>query len=161
MIHPPQAKPTALRTMANPKTLSGARLDSQKGRETTRNAASVRWIRRVLTGKENRPVRAIALGFSERSICLQEAMFSKTQLRKYATEWIERQPKGTVFHLYDLYKYLETTFPEECESAGVTVSDGKPHYESDARYGIRDCKDRGIIKHTRKGRWKEGFWQRT
>lgn len=87
-------------------------------------------------------------------------MFIKTQLRKYATEWIEGQPKATVFHLYDLYKYLEAKFPDECGSAGVTVSDGKPHYESDARYAIRDCKDRGIIKHGRAGRWKRGVWQR-
>jgi hypothetical protein len=61
----------------------------------------------------------------------------------------------------DLYKYLEATFPAECDSAGVTVSDGKPHHESDARYAIRDSKDRGIIKHARKGRWKKGYWQRT
>jgi len=84
----------------------------------------------------------------------------KTQLRKYATEWIENRPEGTVFHLYDLYRYLEESFQQECDSAGITVSDQRPHYEKDARQAIRDCKDNGIIKHGRKGRWKRGWWQR-
>jgi len=95
-----------------------------------------------------------------RDVSKESRCFLKTQLRNYAAEWIESQSKGTIFHLYDLYKYLEANFRDECESLGTTSSDGKPHYESDARYAIRDCKDRGIIKHARKGARKQGYWQR-
>jgi len=86
-------------------------------------------------------------------------MHLKTQIRKYATEWIENQSKGTVFHVYKLYDYLADTFPLECLEAG-TVPTGETHYENDARQAIRDCKDRGLLKKSRKGQWKRGYWQR-
>jgi len=86
-------------------------------------------------------------------------MFLKTQIRKYATEWIEKVPKGTVFHVYKLYDYLADTFPVECLEAGA-VSTGEAHYENDARQAIRDCKDRGLLEKSRKGRWKKGYWKR-
>jgi hypothetical protein len=87
-------------------------------------------------------------------------MSAKTQLRKYAVEWIENQATGKVFHLFDIYKYLETDFPEECRTAGITVSDGRPYHEFAARDAIRHCKIQKVIAHTRKGRWKEGYWKR-
>jgi len=87
-------------------------------------------------------------------------MSAKTQLRKYAVEWIENQATGKVFHLFDIYKYLETDFPEECRTAGITVSDGRPYHEFASRDAIRHCKIQKVIAHTRKGRWKEGYWKR-
>jgi len=83
-------------------------------------------------------------------------MFLKAQICKYATEWIEKLPKSTVFHVYKLYDYLAETFPLECLEAG-SVSTGEAHYENDARQAIRDCKNRGLLEKSRKGRWKKGY----
>jgi hypothetical protein len=85
-------------------------------------------------------------------------MSAKNELRKYAVEWIESRAKCSVFHLYDLYKYLETEFPEECEDAGITVSDGKPYYEFAARDAIRRIRE--TIGHARRGRYRRGHWRR-
>jgi len=38
-------------------------------------------------------------------------MFLRTQIRKYATEWIEKLPKGTVLRVYKLYDFLAETLP--------------------------------------------------
>lgn len=84
-------------------------------------------------------------------------MLDRTEVRRYAVEWIEQRPKGQVFHLSDLYKYLQATFPSECDEQGFTP-DGEPKWQKDARWAVQDCKHRKLIRHTgiseKSGRWE-------
>ena len=62
----------------------------------------------------------------------------KTQLRKYAVEWIENHPKGK-FHLFRLYDYLADHFQLECVIGG-NVSTGEPRYQiAVALHSLVDC----------------------
>ena len=57
----------------------------------------------------------------------------KTQVRRYAVEWIEKVPKGKIFHISDLKKYLYARFPDECDEKGTTPDGKEPKWEKDAR----------------------------
>ena len=82
-------------------------------------------------------------------------MFLKTQVRRYAVEWIEKLAKGSVFHLSQLYQYLKADFAEECDQRGFT-SWGEPRYQHDARWAVQDCKFRRMVRLT----GKRGTWER-
>jgi len=85
-------------------------------------------------------------------------MFLRTQLRRYANEWISSRPADAVFHVHEIYKYLEANFADECKAAG-SVPSGEAHYTNDARQAIRDCRGSGLIKKV--GCSRDGCWQRT
>jgi len=84
-------------------------------------------------------------------------MYYKTQLQKYAIEWIENEPSGSKFHVSHVQDYLATNFPLECIAAG-RVPSGETHYLNDARQAVRKC--RSTLNKCRKGRWKRGWWQK-
>jgi hypothetical protein len=75
-------------------------------------------------------------------------MFLKSQLRKYAVEWIELLPSGKSFAVSELYSYLRSSFPDECDAAGFVPS-GEPRETNCARFAIRDCSSHKVIKHIR------------
>jgi hypothetical protein len=85
-------------------------------------------------------------------------MLDRTEVRRYAVEWVEQRPKGFVFHLSDLYRYLQAKFPTECDEQGFTP-DGEPKWQKDARWAIQDCKHRKLIRHTGYSE-KSGKWER-
>ena len=85
-------------------------------------------------------------------------MPDRTEVRRYANEWIEGLSRGHVFHLSDLYKYLQAKFPSECEKQGFTI-DGEPKWQKDARWAVQDCKHRRLIRHTGNSE-KSGKWER-
>jgi hypothetical protein len=76
-------------------------------------------------------------------------------IRQYAIEWIERLPRGEVFQVSDLYKYLDANFATECEELGLTT-DGEPKWQKDARWAVQDCKHLKEIRHA----GTSGHWQR-
>ncbi len=84
-------------------------------------------------------------------------MVSKTQLRKYASEWISKQVADSIFHVREIYN-LTDNFPDECDAAG-RVPSGEAHYTNDARQAIRDCRPAGLISKVSQRR--DGYWQRT
>ena len=75
-------------------------------------------------------------------------------LRKHALNWITALPTGKVFHVSELYRYLRVSFPRECKRAGEAL--GEPNDTYSAQFTIRDARDRGLLKHV-----KRGFWERT
>lgn len=85
-------------------------------------------------------------------------MFLKTQLRKYAVEWISNRPPDSKSNIHEIYEYLRIDFSNECEAAG-SVPSGEPHYTNDVRQAIRDCRLSGIIRKV--GQRRDGNWQRT
>jgi len=82
------------------------------------------------------------------------AMFLKTQIRRYAVEWIQKLAKGKQFTPSDIYNYIKNRFPEECEEAGYTADGAEPKYQKDSRWAIQDCKNRREIRQTSYGYWE-------
>jgi hypothetical protein len=81
-------------------------------------------------------------------------MLKETELREATYQWIEALPKGTLFYSEQLYRFLEENFPNECNKRGDTSNE--PRYRNDARWAVRDAKDRKIAKSTN----KRGKYQR-
>ena len=75
-------------------------------------------------------------------------MLKNTELRAAAFSWIEQLPKGKIFTSDDLYRFLERNFPDECKLRGDTSNE--PRYRNDARWAVRDAKDRKIVRSTSK-----------
>jgi hypothetical protein len=71
----------------------------------------------------------------------------------------EHIPKGTVIRTDQLYTAVYNQFPKECQVMGLTNSwPIEPKWKNDIRYGLRDAKDQGLIKHI--GTPKSREWQR-
>lgn len=81
-------------------------------------------------------------------------MFLKTQIRRYAVEWIEKLSKGKQFSPSDIYSYVKNNFPDECEEAGFTPDGLEPKYQKDSRWAIQDCKHRRLIRWSRHASWE-------
>lgn len=81
-------------------------------------------------------------------------MFLKTQLRRYAVEWIEKLSRGKLFTPSDVYAYLKTNFGKECDEAGYTPDGLEPKYQKDARWAIQDCKFRHLIRWSHHAHWQ-------
>jgi hypothetical protein len=75
-------------------------------------------------------------------------------LRRHAFTWITALPKGKVFHVSELYRYLRVSFPSECKRTGEVM--GEPNDTYSAQFTIRDARNRGPLKHV-----KRGYWERT
>ena len=72
---------------------------------------------------------------------------------------IIKMPKGQKIETRKLYSVIFATFPVECRSLGFT--DSKPveqKWKNQIRFGLRDARDRGLIKHV--GTLKSGQWER-
>jgi hypothetical protein len=68
-------------------------------------------------------------------------------------------PKGTVIKTQGLYAGIYTQFPKECQNLGFTnTAPIEPKWKNGIRWGLRDAKDQGLIKHV--GLPKSGQWQR-
>jgi hypothetical protein len=70
----------------------------------------------------------------------------ETRPRVFAREWIERLPNGTTFSNTQLYRYLETHFPQECSERGDAAHE--PRYRNDARWAIQQLKAEGAVVDT-------------
>jgi len=67
--------------------------------------------------------------------------------------------KGTVIKTQGLYTGIYTQLPTECQGLGFTNSAPiEPKWKNGIRWGLRDAKDQGLIKHV--GLPKSGEWQR-
>jgi len=67
--------------------------------------------------------------------------------------------KGTVIKTHGLYKSIYDALPAECEKLGLTDSGPiEPKWKNQIRWGLRDAKTQGLIKHI--GLPKSGEWQR-
>lgn len=73
-------------------------------------------------------------------------MVSKTGIRGAIVLAIQEKGKGERIFLRDLYKWVKDNFPDYCALRGKLASE--PTYKNDVRWGIRDAKDRGLIKST-------------
>jgi hypothetical protein len=75
-------------------------------------------------------------------------MINKTALREAALCWIRQRPKGEKFTYSDVYKFLETTFPDACSQRGDALNE--PRYKHDARAAVWDAMPQkyGLIRHT-------------
>jgi hypothetical protein len=72
---------------------------------------------------------------------------------------ITRMTKGQKIETGRLYSVIFATFPAECRSLGFT--DSKPveeKWKNQIRFGLRDARDRGLIKHV--GTSRSGQWER-
>jgi len=68
-------------------------------------------------------------------------------------------PKGAVIKTQGLYAGIYARFPKECQDLGFTNSAPiEPKWKNGIRWGLRDAKDQGLIKHI--GLPKSGEWQR-
>jgi hypothetical protein len=74
------------------------------------------------------------------------AMLKETELREATYQWIEALPKGTIFSSEQMYRFPEENFPIECGKRGDTSNE--PRYRNDARWAVRDAKDRRIAEST-------------
>jgi hypothetical protein len=81
-------------------------------------------------------------------------MFLKTQIRRYAVEWIETLSRGKQFSPSDIYNYIKNRFLDECDEAGYTADGLEPKYQKDSRWAIQDCKHRGEIRQSYHGYWE-------
>jgi hypothetical protein len=68
-------------------------------------------------------------------------------------------PKGQKIETGKLYSVIYANFPAECRSLGFTDSKPvEPKWKNQIRFGLRDARDRGLIKHI--GTPKSGEWER-
>jgi len=79
-------------------------------------------------------------------------MAGKSGLRYFALLAIEQMPSGAKIVVSKLYKDVGRIFPEQCSSRGDLPSE--PKFENDIRWAIRDAKDRGLVKHVKRGEWQ-------
>ena len=75
-------------------------------------------------------------------------MLKKAELREAALSWIKNLSSGTKFTYDDVYKFLETSFPDECTQRGDAKNE--PRYKHDARAAVWDAmpQKHGYIRHT-------------
>jgi hypothetical protein len=70
----------------------------------------------------------------------------------------EHVPNGTVIKTQGLYAGIYSQFPKECQDLGFTDSAPiEPKWKNGIRWGLRDAKAQGLIKHVglpRSGEWK-------
>jgi len=80
-------------------------------------------------------------------------MIKETELREVAYGWIVGLPQGTIFYSEEVYRFLEQNFPVECKQRGSTGNELRFH--NDARWVVRDAKDRNIVRSTdRRAKYK-------
>lgn len=58
-------------------------------------------------------------------------MVRQENLQKAAFDWISELPAGTEFGLDQLYRYLETSYPDETSLRGDAKTE--PRFKNDAR----------------------------
>ncbi len=73
-------------------------------------------------------------------------MLQETELRAAVYGWIEALAPGTIFFTNDMYRFLEEHFPHECQKRGDLPTE--PRYKNDARWVVRDAKDKRIVERT-------------
>lgn len=64
-------------------------------------------------------------------------MLKKTELREAAYGWINNLAHGAHFEHEDIYRFLETDFPDECSQRGDAKME--PRYKNDARWAVQDA----------------------
>ena len=69
-------------------------------------------------------------------------MLKKTELQDAVLGWITALSPGTIFYSQDLYRFLETKFPEECKRRGDTSNERR--YKNDARWAVMTAKDKRL-----------------
>jgi len=68
-------------------------------------------------------------------------------------------PKGAVIKTRGLYAGIYGQFPIQCQDLGFTNSvPMEPKWKNGIRWGLRDAKDQGLIKHV--GLPRSGEWER-
>ena len=69
----------------------------------------------------------------------------------YTEQWVEKLSPGTVFHVQEVYKYLESSFPDECAQSGFTPeyagAPAEPTWKHNARQALDHCARQGLLKH--------------
>jgi hypothetical protein len=73
-------------------------------------------------------------------------MLKETDLREAAFGWIVELRPGTIFYSDEIYHFLEENFPTECKKRGDTSNE--PRCRNDARWAVRDAKDKKIVEST-------------
>jgi hypothetical protein len=61
-----------------------------------------------------------------------------------AYRWIAALPDGKIFYSQDVYRFLEENFLAEYRKRGDTSNE--PRYRNDARWAVRDAKDKKIVE---------------
>ncbi len=69
---------------------------------------------------------------------------SQMPIREAARGWIYALPPGKVFHISELYQFLERTMPALCEARGDAALG--PQYKNDARWAVKDVATEGGIE---------------
>ena len=81
-------------------------------------------------------------------------MIKRSELQDAALTMIQGLRKGQVFHVGELYRFLEKEFPAECQARGD--SQWEPRYKNDARWAVKKAAIAGIIVPAA----QHGEWQR-
>jgi hypothetical protein len=80
-------------------------------------------------------------------------------MRYLVVLFIKELPKGTIIRTKGLYAGIYAQFQKECRALGFTnTAPIEPKWKNGIRWGLRDAKDQGLIKHN--GLPKSGEWQR-
>jgi hypothetical protein len=85
------------------------------------------------------------------------------EFQAYTKQWVEKLSPGTVFHVQDVYKYLESSFPDECAQSGLTPeyagAPAEPTWKHNARQVLDYCARQGLLKHIEESP-NQGKWLR-
>jgi hypothetical protein len=80
-------------------------------------------------------------------------MLKKTELRESSLGWIRSLPRARVFDLSEIYRFLEYSFPDECNGRGDAKME--PRCRNDARWAVFDAKRERLIAPTgRRGEYR-------
>ncbi len=71
---------------------------------------------------------------------------SQRPLREAGRDWIYALSLGKVFHVSELYQFLETNYADLCQARGDAALE--PQYKNDARWAVQDVEREGGIEPT-------------
>jgi hypothetical protein len=112
----------------------------------------------------------IAVSTTRRAFCAESPLLERVgttyydigvnpAMRSLVVFVISQMQKGQMIETSKFYSVIYANFPDECQRLGFTNSAPvEAKWKNDIRFGLRDAKDKGLIKHV--GTPKSGQWQK-
>jgi hypothetical protein len=76
-------------------------------------------------------------------------MLKRTELQDVCFAWIQELKPGKTFEPADLYRLLQTKYPDECGERGD--SSYEERYRNDARWAVKRALGQGLTSQIRRG----------